>query len=136
MRQGTRRRLAGGSGLTYHGVDLSPVGVDLARELVSGYPFADRCRFDVWDLDEGLPDGSPADVILAYWFHDQRLDGQIVGRLAPGGLLAVAVQSEVGVGPGEFRAPPGILRESYGALEIVDEGEADGAAWLLARRPA
>jgi SAM-dependent methyltransferase len=124
-----------GRGLRYQGVDLSPVAVDLARGLLSGYPFAHRCRFDVWDLDGGLPDGPPADVILAYWFHDRRLDSQIVGRLAPGGLLAVAVQSEVGVGPGEFRAPPGMLRESYEALEMIDEGEADGTAWLLGRRP-
>lgn len=55
-------------------------------------------------------------------------------RLAPGGLLAVAVLSEVGVGLGEFRARPGELRESFGKLEILDQGEGDGMARILARR--
>lgn len=123
-----------GRGLSYWGVDVSPVAVDLARRLLSEYDFADRCRFDVVDLEDGIPDGPAADVILCYWFHDPRLDEQILDRLAPGGLLAITVQSEVGVGPGEFRAPPGELREAFGQLEVLDEGEANGSAWLLGRR--
>jgi hypothetical protein len=59
----------------------------------------------------------------------------MIERLAPGGLLAVAVLSEVGVGPGEFRARPGELRDAFGTLEIVDEGEGEGMARILARRP-
>jgi hypothetical protein len=55
-------------------------------------------------------------------------------RLAPGGLLAVAVLSEVGVGPGEFRVRPGELRDAFGRLEILDHGEGDGMARILARR--
>lgn len=125
----------GGRGLSYWGVDVSPVAVGLARQLISEYDFADRCRFDVLDLDDGLPDGPAADVILCYWFHDPRLDDQILQRLTPGGLLAMTVQSEVSVGPGEFRAPPGELKEAFGQLELIDEDEADGTAWLLGRRP-
>jgi hypothetical protein len=56
-------------------------------------------------------------------------------RLAPGGLLAVAVLSEVGAGPGEFRAQPGELRVVFAPLEILDEGEGEGMARILARRP-
>lgn len=123
-----------GRGLSYWGVDVSPIAVDLAHQLLSEYDFEERCRFDVVDLDDGIPDGPAADVILCYWFHDSRLDEQILDRLAPGGLLAVTVQSVVGVGPGEFRALPGELREAFGQLEIIDEGEADGTAWLLGRR--
>lgn len=122
-----------GRGLSYCGVDVSAVAVDLARHLISEYDFSDRCRFEVADLDDGIPDGPAADVILCYWFHHPRLDEQILDRLAPGGLLAITVQSEVGVGPGEFRAPPGELREAFGQLEVLDEGEADGTAWLLGR---
>lgn len=34
-------------GMDYWGVDLSPVGIDLARELTSLSGVADRCRFDL-----------------------------------------------------------------------------------------
>lgn len=60
----------------------------------------------------------------------------MIERLAPGGMLAVAVLSEIGAGPGEFRARPGELRDAFGTLEIVDEGESGGIARILARRPA
>ena len=125
----------GGRGLTYLGVDVSPVAIDLARQLIRKYDFAHRCRFAVVDLDDGLPDGPAADVILCYWFHHHRLDSQILDRLAPGGLLAMTVHSEVDLGPGEFRAPPGDLRRSFGQLEFIGEGEREGTAWLLGRRP-
>jgi SAM-dependent methyltransferase len=126
-------------GMTYWGLDLSPVAIDLARQLVERSGVAHRCRFDVFDLDAGLPDGQSVDLVLSYLFRDPRLDRAIVDRLAPGGLLAVAVRSEVGVGPEEFpdgsrRARPGELREAFGDLEILDEGENDGIATILARR--
>lgn len=121
-------------GMEYRGVDISPVAIDLARELAVRSGVAERCRFDVMDLDEGLPPGPPVDLILCYLFWDRRLDRTIVERLAPHGLLAVAVLSEVDHGPGEYRAPPGELREAFGDLDVLNEGEADGLAWLLARR--
>ena len=109
-------------GLTYWGVDVSPVAIDLARRLVELSGVARRCRFDVIDLDAGLPDGESVDLVLCYLFRDFRLDCAMVDRLVPGGLLAVAVRSEVGVGPEEFpdgsqRARPGELREAFGHLE-------------------
>ena len=45
-------------------------GRDLARRSGVG----DRCRFVVVDLDNGLPAGSPVDVILCHKFGDRRLD--------------------------------------------------------------
>jgi SAM-dependent methyltransferase len=122
-------------GMDYWGVDVSAVGIDLARKLTSLYGVADRCRFDVVDLDEGLPAGPPVDLLFCHLFRDPRLDRAMTERLAPGGLLAVAVLSEVGVGPGEFRARPGELRDAFESLEIVDEGEGEGMARILARRP-
>jgi hypothetical protein len=59
----------------------------------------------------------------------------MVERLAPGGLLAMAVLSEVGAGPGRFRAGPGELRNAFDRLRIEAHGEADGLAWLLATKP-
>lgn len=50
-------------GMDYWGVDVSPVGIDLARELTSLSGVADRCRFDVVDLDDGLPEGPPVDLL-------------------------------------------------------------------------
>ena len=123
-------------GMDYWGVDVSPVGIALARNLTSLYGLDDRCQFDVVDLDEGLPSGPPVNLVFCHLFRDPRLDGAIIERLAPGGMLAVAVLSEVGAGPGEFRARSGELRDAFGRLEIVDEGEGDGIAWILARRPA
>ena len=123
-------------GMNYWGVDVSPVGIELARNLTALYGVADRCRFDVVDLDEGLPAGPPVNLLFCHLFRDPRLDGAMIERLAPEGMLAVAVLSEVGVGPGEFRAHPGDLRNAFGTLEIVDEGEGDGMARILARRPS
>jgi hypothetical protein len=93
----------------------------------------DRCRFEVVDLDDGLPAGPPVDVVLCHKFRDRRLDDAIIGRLAPGGLLAIAVLSEVGAAPGPFRAAPGELPAAFARLDRIADGEGQGYAWLLAR---
>ncbi len=122
-------------GMEIYGVDVSPVAIDLARELVSSSEFADRCRFDVVDLDGGLPECPPVDLLFCHLFRDPRLDRAMIDRLAQGGLLAVAVLSEVGAGPGRFRAKPGELRGAFGELELLveGEGEGEGQAWILGR---
>lgn len=119
-------------GLDAHGVDVSEVAIASARA------FAERAgvavRFDVHDLDAGLPAGGPANIVLCNKFRDSGLDRQIVDRLAPGGLLAICVLSEVGATPGRFRAVPGELRAAFGELREIAAGEGDGQAWLLAVR--
>jgi 2-polyprenyl-3-methyl-5-hydroxy-6-metoxy-1,4-benzoquinol methylase len=120
-------------GLEVLGLDISPVAISQARDLARRSGIDDRCRFDVVDLDEGLPAGSPVDVILCHKFRDSRLDHAIVERLAPGGLLAIAVLSEVDAGPGPFRPAPGELRAAFAELDVVAAGEGQGHAWLLAR---
>ena len=119
-------------GLEVWGLDVSTVAVDRARDLARQSGVVDRCTFDVVDLDDGLPPGPPVDVILCHLFRDSRLDAAIVGRLAPGGLLAMAVLSEVDVGPGPFRATAGELRAAFADLAVMAEGEQNGRAWLLA----
>jgi SAM-dependent methyltransferase len=120
-------------GLTVHGVDVSPVAIRLACDLAERNGVNDRCRFDVLDLDVGLPDGPPGDVIVCHMFRDARLDRAVIERLASGGLLAIAVLSEVDHGPGPFRVARGELRAAFSALTTVAEGEAGGRAWLLAK---
>ena len=120
-------------GLAAVGLDVSPVAIGQALELARHRGVDDRCRFDVVDLDDGLPDGPPVDVIVCHRFRDRRLDRAFVERLAPGGLLATAALSEVGAEPGPFRAAPGELALAFAELDIVAAGEGQGQAWLLAR---
>jgi SAM-dependent methyltransferase len=120
-------------GLDVLGVDISSVAISGARDLARRCGVGDRCRFDVVDLDQGLPPGAPVDVILCHKFRDRRLDRAIAERLAPGGLLAIAVLSEVDASPGPFRATPGELPAAFAGLNLIAGGEANGYAWLLAR---
>ena len=120
-------------GLEVWGFDVSAVAIGQAREVARLAGVGERCHFDVFDLDGGLPAGPPADVILCHKFRDRRLDQAIIERLAPGGLLAIAALSEVGAAPGPFRAAPGELPAAFAGLNLVAAGEGDGNAWLLAR---
>lgn len=76
-------------GVDVWGFDVSPVAIGQARDLARRCGVGDRCRFDVVDLDNGLPAGPPVDVILCHQFRDRRLDRAAARRLAPGGLLAI-----------------------------------------------
>ena len=121
-------------GLDVRGFDVSAVAIDRAREVARLADVGERCHFEVFDLDDGLPPGPPVDVILCHKFRDRRLDGEIIERLAPGGLLAIAALSEVGAAAGPFRAAPGELPAAFAQLQPIAAGEGDGHAWLLARR--
>lgn len=123
-----------GRGMDVWGVDVSPVAVEHAATLARRHGVAQHCRFDVADLDDGLPPGPPVDVLVCHLFRDRRLDDALVERLVPGGLLAIAALSEVGAPPGRFRAQRGELLEAFGHLEVIAADERDGTAWLLARR--
>lgn len=122
-------------GLQVWGLDVSDVAIGQAGELAAHWSVADRCRFDVVDLDHGLPPGPPVDVIVCHRFRAPDLYNAIDDRLTPGGLLAISVLSQVGAAPGRFRATPGELTSAFGGLQTVSAGEGDGIAWLLARKP-
>ena len=105
--------------LAQRGVDV--LGVDVSAVAVA-------------DLDDGLPPGPAVDAIVCNKFRDSRLYGAIAQRLAPGGLLAIAVLSEVGGDPGPFRAVGGELRAAFADLTTIAADEGEGLAWLLGRR--
>lgn len=121
-------------GMDVRGIDVSPLAISQARELARCSDVGDRCEFDVFDLDHGLPAGPPADVIVCHRFRDRRLDRAITQRLAPRGLLAISALSEVDAVPGPFRAARGELVAAFVDLDLIAAGEGDGEAWLLARR--
>lgn len=125
----------GERGLQVTGVDVSPVAIDMATKLATAAGVEHRCRFVVADLDDGLPKGVPANVVVCHRFRDPRLDAAIVDRLVPGGLLAYAALSSVGASPGRFRAEPGELTDAFGHLDVLHHGEGAGVAWMLALRP-
>lgn len=123
-------------GLTYRGADISPVAIEMARKFASAYPFGGRCSFEVWDLDRGLPPGEPVELIFCHMFRPKALYEAMIGRVRPGGLLAIAALSEVGGQSGAYRCKPGELRGAFGHLDILDEGEGDGVARILVRKTA
>jgi SAM-dependent methyltransferase len=123
------------NGMDVLGIDVSPVAVDLARRLASHHDLDDTCRFEVFDLDHGLPPGPQVDLILCHLFRDSALDQPLLQRLAPGGMVAIATLSEVDAGPGQFRVRPGELPDAFASLETLAAGEGDGLAWIIARRP-
>lgn len=122
-------------GLQVCGLDVSAVAISQARQLAEHHGVADRCRFEVADLDDGLPAGPAVDVVLCHRFRDPQLYPALATRLRPGGLLAVCVLSEVGVQPGRFRAAPRELEVAFAGLETLAAYEGDGEAWLVARAP-
>jgi SAM-dependent methyltransferase len=121
-------------GLDVLGYDVSPVAVTQARELAELGGVAARCHFETVDLDDGLPAGPPADVLICNRFRDVRLYRKILERLAGGGLLAISVLSEVGAAAGPFRSRAGELGQAFDGLAVIAAREEIGAAWLLARR--
>jgi len=124
-------------GMEVVGLDVSPVALGYARQLASQNSVADRCRFEVAELDDGLPDGPPADVVMMHLFWDPRMVGPLIDRLSPGGLLAVATLSEVDSEPGRFRLPRNGLADAFEGVPELDtlaSGERDGRAWYLASR--
>nr|MCH9733740.1 class I SAM-dependent methyltransferase [Actinomycetes bacterium] len=121
-------------GLEVLGYDVSPVAVAQARRLAELGGVADRCHFEIVDLDDGLPAGPMVDVVICNRFRNESLDGPIVERLAGQGLLAISVLSEVGGTPGPYRVKAGELELAFEGLELVAAREGNGDAWLLARR--
>lgn len=117
-------------GFAVDAVDVSPVALDAGRALAAREGVT--VRWMRHDLDSGLPGGA-YDLVVCQRFRDPARYPELAARLAPGGLLVVTVLSEVGEGPGPYRAPAGELRAAFGALEVLHHVERDGEASVVAR---
>ena len=124
-------------GLTVDAVDVSEVALGAGALMAERCGVGERVRWWVHDLDAGLPADctGPYDVVVCQRFRDRALYPALAASLAPGGLLALTVLSEVDEGPGPFRAARGELVTAFGGLTVLDHRERDGEANLIARRP-
>jgi SAM-dependent methyltransferase len=125
-------------GMAVDAVDVAPAGLAAGARLAASSGVAGRIRWIAHDLDDGLPAGcaGPYDVVVCQLFRNPARYADLVAVLAPGGLLAVTVLSEVDAGPGAFRAGPGELRAAFSGLRVLLDREGDGEASLLACAPA
>lgn len=127
-------------GLAVDAVDVSGTALRAGAALQAGTDTeagpTGRVRWWRQDLDQGLPAGcsGPYVLIVCQRFRDRALYPQLVGRLGVGGLLVVTVLSEVGDGPGPWRATGGELLAAFDGLEVLAHREGDGEASLVARR--
>jgi SAM-dependent methyltransferase len=118
-------------GLSVDAVDVSEVGLAAAARAGADLPV----RWLQHDLDDGLPPDctGPYDVVVSQRFRDPALYPALVEALAPGGLLLITVLSEVGEGPGPWRAAPGELLAAFGELDVLVHTEGNGEASLVGR---
>lgn len=128
-------------GLAVLGIDASSEATGRARALADAHGLSARARFDVVDLDAGLPsvvvEEGPFDLVLCQRFRDPNLYEQLVGSLAPGGLLVITVLSTVGHAgdPSPYRAEPGELDAALAPLlDVLWSAESNGSAHLIAIR--
>mgnify|MGYP001951015070 FL=1 len=121
-------------GMSVCGVDISSTAIDLAQQLAVAQRVSSRAAFEVFDLDNGLPDMPPVDLLVCQNFRNPRLYNDMQCRLVPNGLLAIVTLSEVGASPGRFRAKRGELDAAFSNMEILCSGEKEGRAWLLGRK--
>ena len=124
--RGAVARWLAARGFTVDAVDTSPVGLAALAGVEGVRPV-------LHDLDDRLPAGGPYDVVVCQRFRDPALYPALRAALVPGGLLVITVLSEVGEGPGPFRAPPGELVAAFAGLEVLASREDGGEAVLVAR---
>ncbi|MFW5920906.1 MAG: class I SAM-dependent methyltransferase [Polyangiales bacterium] len=128
-------------GLDVTAVDVSPVGLSLAREVAADEGV--RLATEIADLErDPLPDG-PYELIACVDYRQPSLFPEMVARLAPGGVLVAQLATvhnlERHQKPSRrFLAEPGELREAAGDLDVLLYGEGwyedRHVARLVARR--
>ena len=126
-------------GMDVLAVDVSPAAIALLEAAAHAAGLADLVDGRVADLDLGLPDPGPFDIIVCQRFRDPQLYPAIAAALAPGGHACVTVLSAVDRDgpPGRFHAEPGELLDAFDdpELDVLAHAERDGTASIVIHRP-
>jgi SAM-dependent methyltransferase len=138
---GTSLWLAAG-GMRVVALDVSARAIELLRIASRRSGLQHLVDARVVDLDDGLPDDGPFDLIVCQRFRDVALYPLLAAVLAPGGVAAITVLSAVGRDPGDappgpFHAVPGELLDAFAptGLDVRAHAEADGIASIVLHRP-
>ena len=125
-------------GFSVDGLDLSRVGLDLARERTASPSF----RAIQTDLERpGVRDGAAWDLVLCTSFLERAVLPRLAGWVRPGGHLYFETFHRGHLaGRPHFRPDwvleRGEIEELFADLEPITRGETDVRAFVLARRPA
>lgn len=126
-------------GMDVLAVDVSPAAIALLDGAARSSGLSHHVDARVADLDRGLPDPGPFDIIVCQRFRDPQLYPAIAVALGPGGHGCVTVLSAVGRSdpPGRFHARPGELLDAFDdpQLEVLAHTEHDGIASIVIHRP-
>lgn len=141
---GANARWLARRGLRASVLDVSEVGLELARSLDDGTQL-EYIRRDV--EADGLPSERSWDVILFHLFYDRRVVESAVGHLEAGGVLLVCQPTEINLERHPKPSRRFLLASGEAAsmaaasgLEVLEVSEAwrpSGRhdAWLVLRRP-
>ena len=135
------------AGFRVDAIDISPVGLELARREAQSRGL--EINWIQHDLDEPYPFADDYGLIAVMWFVRLDLLRELCAHLAPGGLLVseqhlVAEGDLAGPENPRFRVAPGALRAAVEGLEILfyeegsglnSDGELMATARVVACRP-
>lgn len=127
-------------GYKVHGVDISPVAVNIARERAVESGLENFLQFDEVDLNSWVMPPNAYELIIVFRFLDRQLFPYIIKGLRPGGLLLYATR-HVGILNRDPAANPdfllnaGELTSSFKDLDLLYEHEGPENAELVARKP-
>ena len=134
------------TGYQVDAIDVSRVGLDLAREKAENQGL--EINWIEHDFDQPYPFNSDYDLIIVLWFVNLDLVTRLCDCLAPGGYLLceehlITDQDVIGPTSSKFRVAPGDLRHAVSGLDIVlyeesielnSEGEQVASARTVAKK--
>ena len=110
------------AGYRVDAIDISPVGLNLARQKAESQGLS--INWIEQDLDQVYQFDTDYDLILVMWFVNLELITRLCDCLAPGGYLLAEdhlITDQVVIGPANpnFRVAPGELHEAVSGLEVL-----------------
>ena len=110
------------AGFQVDAIDISPVGLDMARAKAEDLGLS--VNWIEQDLDEACQFDNNYDLIIVLWYVNHGLIKQLCECLAPGGYLLaeehlITDQQVIGPTSTNFRVAPGELQSDVAGLEII-----------------